>query len=84
MKRSISGGYLPQNFIEYKTLAGRQDLKHDHCLHCHAEFSEANTHSILGWQETQISATCENCYDDLFAEPDEPNYPEKAEDEKAF
>lgn len=39
-----------------------------HCIDCHEGFSSVNTHTALGWRETQISGFCERCFDAIFEE----------------
>ena len=38
------------------------------CYACGEVFSPANTHTVQGWKETQISGMCEDCFDALFEE----------------
>jgi len=35
------------------------------CLRCKKTFSSENTHTNLGWMETQISGFCEDCFDEV-------------------
>jgi hypothetical protein len=41
------------------------------CICCGNAFTDKNVHTKAGWAETRISQTCEDCFDDLFAEEDE-------------
>lgn len=36
-----------------------------HCAQCKQPFSDKNVHTQLGWQETNISKLCEDCFDRL-------------------
>jgi hypothetical protein len=41
------------------------------CRTCKRGFTSANVKTHLGWKETQISGTCETCWDDMFKDSDE-------------
>lgn len=65
MKTSIvSGALLPESAAEFATLRAP---RYRVCIFCEAPFSDANVKSALGWRETQISGTCESCWDEAFA-----------------
>lgn len=72
MQTSLKGHALPENEEEFKLLSSRRQVKYLTCFDCHKAFSPANTHSRLGWMETQISGACEDCFDALFAEGGSP------------
>lgn len=42
-----------------------------HCIFCKQEFTSQNVYSKMGWRETQISGSCEKCFDEICADPDE-------------
>ena len=46
-------------------------MKYAHCICCGYEFSKLNVFTVDGAKETQISGTCEKCFDELFAEEDD-------------
>ncbi len=46
-------------------------MRYEKCMNCEQPFSKANTHSVDGWRETQISGLCENCFDEITAEAEE-------------
>lgn len=58
-------GFLPDSEAEYRQL---QQPRYTHCVDCCKPFSSTNTHSAAGWRETQLSAMCEDCFDELFSE----------------
>ena len=60
---------LPESPADYATLAARpHGLRFTTCFDCKQPFTEANVRTALGWAETQISGSCEACFDKLFAE----------------
>lgn len=65
MTPSIRGGQLPENAGDFQQLRTEQ-LRYKACYLCEGPFSSLNVRSAAGWRETQISGTCENCYDELF------------------
>ncbi len=62
----------PTSEFEFKEM-----LKNDRvgmyceCVQCKNEFSSENTHTELGWKETQISGMCEDCFDNLFIDEEQ-------------
>lgn len=66
MKESIveQGKILPESAEEFGTY--KLLLKYTHCVDCGQIFSEANVLSVPGWRETQISGTCEACFNRMF------------------
>ena len=72
MKPSIiKGKLLPQSFEDFMILADTNRLTFTKCKLCGEPFHKTETKSDSGWMETQISGSCEPCYDDLCAEIDE-------------
>ena len=61
---------LPESAEEFKELVGKDAFRFNVCVKCGHKFSGLNTHSSAGWQETQISGYCEDCFDKLFQESD--------------
>lgn len=41
------------------------------CIFCKQPFSKENVYSHLGAKETQISGSCEKCFDDITMETEE-------------
>lgn len=79
MVPSLKGGFLPESQEDFGKLAEEGGLRAVKCYACRQPFSNANVRTHLGWRETQISGMCENCFDELFADPQEPtNAPPKA------
>lgn len=70
MKNSIvePGKKLPESEEEFQQLKQAGIAKYVACRTCKKEFSKLNTHSTLGWRETQITGDCEDCFDALFGE----------------
>lgn len=69
MKDSLKGHPLPESEADYNELAIRGELKFKQCCfgnHPHL----GRTHTALGWAETQITGSCEDCFDAMFAEDD--------------
>jgi hypothetical protein len=62
----LKGNLLPTDEADY--LANLGEMRFTKCISHKGEFSGANTHTRLGWRETQISGMCEDCYDELFKE----------------
>jgi hypothetical protein len=71
MKQSIKGYWLPDNAEDMESLLISGTAMHKTCRYCKSAFTEANTHSTLGWWETQISGFCEDCFDKLFEDEEE-------------
>lgn len=38
------------------------------CVFCKQPFTNENVYSQMGWRETQISGSCEKCFDDICQE----------------
>lgn len=57
------------NYSEFKALVleGYPDLV-TNCVSCNQRFSHTNVSTEAGWRETQISETCETCFDSMFEE----------------
>lgn len=41
------------------------------CIKCKQPFTDKNVHTELGWKETRISRLCEDCFDAIFAGPND-------------
>lgn len=61
---------LPKNEQEFNQMPAPRFTQ---CTTCGADFSALNTHSPMGWRETQISGNCEDCFDTKFPEETEEN-----------
>lgn len=48
----------------------QERLKSGVCISCGEPFSDKNVRTQAGWRETQISQTCETCFDSLFDDDD--------------
>lgn len=70
MKQGLRGNLLPQSQAEFELLLADGNATFKKCCNCNHDFA-GRTHTLLGWQETQISGWCEECFDDAFAEDDE-------------
>jgi hypothetical protein len=58
---------LPNTEGEYQAMLARcKPYLKTHCIECGNPFTYENTKTRDGWRETQISSTCEVCFDDLF------------------
>ena len=67
--QGLKGNLLPESEADF---ADNYDaMKFKRCLSCDERFTAANTHSLLGWKETQISGFCEQCFDNMFKDEDE-------------
>jgi len=71
MRQGLKGNMLPESQADYDELALSGELKFKTCClaatpHPHI----GRTHTRLGWAETQISGSCEECFDELFNEPE--------------
>jgi hypothetical protein len=75
MKQSLKGGWLPESEKEFEQLRIARAARALSCSDCGAGFSALNVHSAAGWKETQISGMCEDCFDALFAEPEDLSQP---------
>lgn len=60
----------PNSYQEFVDLARSAQQIQLCCLSCGATFTPENVHTAAGWRETQISGMCEDCFDELFAEPE--------------
>ena len=67
MITGLRGQALPEDAEDFDTLVASLAETHLNCRSCRTLFSAANTHSVRGWRETQISGMCEDCYDKLFS-----------------
>lgn len=62
----------PTSEFEYKEMVRmRTPGVYRKCVCCKNEFSSENTHTELGWKETQISGMCEDCFDNLFIDEEQ-------------
>lgn len=67
---AINNQPRPTCLEDLKALSAKYPDIQTSCISCGAMFDEVNTHSVAGWRETQISGMCEDCFDELFKEPD--------------
>lgn len=69
MKPSLKGYPLPENAADARLLADNEQQMFGKCNICGILLSDPNAASTRnGWLETQISGTCEPCFDALFDE----------------
>jgi hypothetical protein len=68
MKRGLRGQFLPESPEDFAELQVTGFLGYAHCHVCHDSFSGTNVFTPAGWAETQISGTCESCFDRLFCD----------------
>lgn len=66
MKTSIKGHLLPESAADFTELIRTGQAHKTACRMCGSEFGSGNCYSPQGWRETQISGTCEKCFDALF------------------
>jgi len=71
MKQGLNGNKLPESGEDFLTLRAEGSLRYHGCVSCCDPFDPDNTHSALGWAETQISGMCEDCFDNLFQDEGE-------------
>lgn len=55
---------LPKSEADFRD--NYETMKFKHCIQCEKGLTDGNTHTVLGWQETQISGYCEDCFDHAF------------------
>ncbi len=67
----LTGLPLPESLAEFDQIAAEGKLRYRACQECGDDFTPRTVHTKQGWAETQISGICENCFDELFREPDE-------------
>lgn len=46
-------------------------MKYTHCIYCKQPFSAQNVFTEDGARETQLSQTCEKCFDDMFRDAED-------------
>ena len=68
MKKGIMGNWQPECYEDFRRIEAAGGLRFHTCVSCMDDFRPDNTHTKLGWVETQISRMCEDCYDRLFAD----------------
>jgi len=56
----------PNSYQQYLNLAVGNSAVATRCISCKEPFNERNVRSPEGWAETQISSTCETCFDEIF------------------
>jgi hypothetical protein len=66
--REQYGRLLPESEADFVQLKAEGKLKYEKCDLCGQGFSASNTKTAAGWRETQISDTCETCFDKLYEE----------------
>lgn len=64
----IPGKDLPDSFTDFQSLKLEGRAPWHRCRACGAHFTPENTHTAAGWRETQITGTCEDCFDQLCSE----------------
>ena len=64
-------GKLPECEADFAELARLNLAPFLCCVLCYKPFSSENTHTLVGWQETQISGFCEDCFDQAFEDAEE-------------
>lgn len=57
---------LPSSEAQFQALKAKGLVSYYKCTMCSGEFSGLNIKSNRGWQETQITGYCENCFDKIF------------------
>ncbi len=62
----------PSSWEEFVQLNAAGEINYHSCVECGDFFTKDNTHTEMGWRETQISGMCENCFDSLFDEEKNP------------
>ena len=62
---SIKGGWLPESAEDFEVLVLGKGAPHLRCFICEQPIGPANVRTEAGWRETQISGTCEDCFDKL-------------------
>jgi hypothetical protein len=67
----ITKRMLPQTEEQFKSCISTGHFQYSKCISCHSPFSSTNTHSDMGWRETQLSGLCEDCFDSLCKEDEE-------------
>lgn len=70
MKRGLRGQFLPESFGDFEELKVTGYAGYRHCHYCHEDFYPSNVFTPNGWKETQISGSCEKCWDALFSDGD--------------
>lgn len=65
------GRSLPQSEADFRLLVATSGQRFASCVSCTEVFDHTNTHSPEGWQETQISGMCEDCFDRIFSDKEE-------------
>ena len=74
MQQSLRGHALPESTAEAELLAMQGLLKFKTCMICRESLSSHRAaYSTAGWRETQISGTCEHCFDSMFKEDEGAN-----------
>lgn len=69
MKKGLKVLQLPESQADYELLMANGSLRFKLCCfgnHPHI----GRTHTRGGWAETQISGSCEECFDDMFKDND--------------
>lgn len=67
----LRGQFLPENFDDFVALERQGQLRFMRCFICKKTHGPQSATTDRGWQETQISGSCEPCFDKLFAEVDD-------------
>ena len=74
MQLSLRGHALPESTAEAELLSMQGLLKFKTCAICRESLSSYRAaYSTAGWRGTQISGTCEHCFDSMFKEDEDAN-----------
>lgn len=65
MKMGLKGNLLPHSEEDFAELLATGKAVYTKCIFNGCHFPE-RTHTVAGWRETQISGSCEDCFDNLF------------------
>lgn len=56
---------LPTNQQEPLKMIQTGEARYKECIECHHQFTSRNVWTEKGWQETQNSGLCEDCFQEL-------------------
>ena len=71
MRQSLTGGWLPESEEEFQSLLNSGQVRYKYCTFCNRSFTQATVWKPAGWAETQISGTCDSCWEEIFKDADE-------------
>jgi hypothetical protein len=69
MKKGLKGNDLPESMEDFAKLVECGRVTYKACVFCHKDISWLNTKTPAGWRESQISGSCEKCFDLITQEP---------------